>query len=100
MKASTYGIQNLKYEISRLPEWTSDDPKDIYGDALERMYQQIRGQFLRYCGHVTRNIGGVLYTYRTKEQPGDKYHSLWRSRRQLSSLWTSKCCTSLCGCVT
>ena len=73
MKASTYGIQNLKYEISRLPEWTSDDPKDIYGDALERMYQQIRGQFLRYCGHVTRNIGGVLYTYRTKEQPGDKY---------------------------
>lgn len=73
MKASAYGIRNLKYEVSRLTEWTADDPKDIYGEALNRMYDQIRGQLLRYCGHVARNIGGVRITYRTKEQAGDKY---------------------------
>ena len=73
MKASTYGIQNLKYEITRLPEWTADDDKDIYGHALERMYGQMRNQLLRYCGHVTRNIGGTRITYRTKTQAGDKY---------------------------
>lgn len=73
VKASTYGIQNLKYEITRLPEWTADDPKDIYGNALGRMYTQIRNQLVRYCGHVTRNIGGTLITYRTREQAGDKY---------------------------
>ncbi len=73
VKASTYGILNLKYEISRLPEWTNDDSKDIYGEALGRMYGQIRGQFMRYCGHVARNIGGTRITYRTKNQDGDKY---------------------------
>ena len=73
VKASTYGIRNLKYELSRLNEWTSDDSKDIYGEALPRMYNQICGQLLRYCGHVARNIGGTRITYRTKEQAGDIY---------------------------
>ncbi len=73
MKASTYGILNLKYEVSRLEEWANDDPKDIYGNGLDRMFAQIRNQMVRYCGHVTRNIGGTLITYRTKEQAGDKF---------------------------
>lgn len=73
MKASAYGILNLKYEVSRLEEWANDDPKDIYGNGLDRMFAQIRNQMVRYCGHVTRNIGGTLITYRTKEQAGDKF---------------------------
>ncbi|MGN0233307.1 MAG: zinc-dependent metalloprotease [Bacteroidaceae bacterium] len=73
MKASAYGIQNLKYEISRLDEWTKDNTKDLYGNDLNQMYQQIYGQMMRYCGHVARNIGGTRVTYRTKYQAGDKY---------------------------
>ncbi len=73
VKASTYGIMNLKREIVNLPSWTSDDDKDIYGNALRTMYNQIVGQLLRYSGHVSRNIGGTLITYRTKDQSGDVY---------------------------
>lgn len=73
MKASTYGIQNLKYEISRLDEWTKDNAKDLYGNDLTQMYNQIYGQLSRYCGHVARNIGGTRVTYRTKNQTGDRY---------------------------
>lgn len=73
MKASTYGIQNLKYEISRLNEWTKDNAKDLYGNDLNQMYNQIYGQLSRYCGHVARNIGGTRVTYRAKNQAGDRY---------------------------
>ncbi|MGN1256012.1 MAG: zinc-dependent metalloprotease, partial [Bacteroidaceae bacterium] len=73
MKASTYGIQNLKYEISRLDEWTKDNAKDLYGNDLNQMYNQIYGQLSRYCGHVARNIGGTRVTYRAKNQAGDRY---------------------------
>lgn len=73
MKASTYGIMNLKREIVNLPSWTSDDEKDIYGNSLRIMYNHIINQLMRYCGHVTRNIGGTLITYRTKTQSGAVY---------------------------
>lgn len=73
VKASTYGIMNLKREIINLPSWTSDDDKDIYGNALSTMYNHIVSQLLRYSGHVTRNIGGTLITYRTKTQSGAVY---------------------------
>lgn len=73
MKASTYGIMNLKREIVNLPSWTSDDEKDIYGNSLRIMYNHIINQLMRYSGHVTRNIGGTLITYRTKTQSGAVY---------------------------
>jgi len=73
VKASTYGIMNLKREIVNLPTWTSDDDKDIYGNDVRTMYNQMVGQLLRYSGHVARNIGGTLITYREKSQSGDVY---------------------------
>ena len=66
VKASLYGIQNLKREIVQLPQWTMDNEKDLYGEDLRTMYVQIRTQFLRYCGHVARNIGGRLINFREK----------------------------------
>lgn len=82
MKASAYGIQNLKYEISRLEEWTKDNPKDLYGNDLSRMYDHITGQLKRYCGHVARNIGGTRVTYRTKYQAGDRYEPQPREKQK------------------
>ena len=66
VKASYYGILNLKREIKALPDWTLDNEKDLYWNDIELMYSHIRTQFLRYMGHVTRNIGGYRINFQPK----------------------------------
>ena len=84
VKASEYGIKNLKRELLQLPAWTYDE-KDIYNENLETMYSQIRNQFLRYCGHVINNIGGQLENFRTNAEEGDVYRPQPR-QKQLDAL--------------
>ena len=69
--ASEYGIKNLKRIIVNLPTWTKEEA-DKY-ENLSGMYLQLIGQFNRYMGHVTRNIGGVYETLKSVEEPGDVY---------------------------
>jgi hypothetical protein len=71
MKASSYGIKNLKRILANLPEWTKEEA-DKY-ENLRDMYQQVLGQFSRYMGHVLNNVGGVQETFKSVEQPGDVY---------------------------
>ncbi len=73
VKASHYGILNLKREIVKLPEWTLDNDKDLYWNDIDAMYWQIRRQFLRYMGHVVRNIGGYQITFKPKGSLEDVY---------------------------
>ncbi|HEY4337840.1 MAG TPA: zinc-dependent metalloprotease, partial [Puia sp.] len=55
MKASEYGIKNLKRILPNLPEWCKEEA-DQY-DNLQELYQQLVGQFGRYMGHVVKNVG-------------------------------------------
>jgi hypothetical protein len=71
MKASTYGIMNLKRILVKLPEWTKE-PNEGYED-LSNMYGQLTGQFNRYMGHVSKNIGGIYENPKTVEQAGTIY---------------------------
>jgi hypothetical protein len=71
MKASEYGIENLKRIVPNLIEWTAEDGKDY--DDLEDLYAQVVGQYRRYMGHVTANIGGVYEFYKTYDQDGAVY---------------------------
>ena len=71
MKASAYGIKNLKRILPRLEEWTSEKGEN-YSD-LSTMYGQLLSQFNRYMGHVTSNIGGVYEYYKTTDQEGAVY---------------------------
>jgi len=73
VKASYYGILNLKREIKALPQWTLDNEKDLYWDDIETMHGQIRTQFLRYMGHVVRNIGGYRINFQPKGSTEDVY---------------------------
>ena len=84
VKASEYGILNLKRELQSLPQWTLAED-DIYDENLETMYGQIRSQFLRYCGHVINNIGGQLENFKTNTQQGDVYRPQPR-QKQLDAL--------------
>ncbi|MCR5270877.1 MAG: zinc-dependent metalloprotease [Prevotella sp.] len=55
VKASEYGIKNLKRIMLHLPEWTHQK-NDQYED-LREMYNAVRDQFNRYVNHVAKNIG-------------------------------------------
>ena len=71
VKASEYGINNLKKIILLLPQWTKEEA-DTYNN-LEDIYAQLIGQFSRYMNHVTKNVGGIYETFKSVEQPGDVY---------------------------
>jgi hypothetical protein len=71
VKASEYGIRNLKKIILLLPLWTKEEA-DTY-DNLRDMYSQLIGQFSRYMNHVTKNVGGIYETFKSVEQTGDVY---------------------------
>ena len=71
MKASAYGIKNLQRILPRLEEWTTEDG-ETYED-LKTMYGQVVGQFNRYMGHVSSNIGGVYEYFKTADQDGAVY---------------------------
>ena len=45
MKASYYGILNLKREIKQMPQWTYEST-DIYGSNLSSLYNPVVGQFM------------------------------------------------------
>jgi hypothetical protein len=71
IRASEYGILNLKRIIVQLPAWTKQEA-DPY-DNLDEMYTQLIGQFSRYMYHVTKNVGGIYETQKTVEQTGDVF---------------------------
>ena len=56
VKASEYGIKNLKRVIQNLPQWTKQE-NDQYDD-LREMHKAVTDQFNRYMNHVAKNIGG------------------------------------------
>ena len=80
VKASEYGILNLKRIIPNLIEWTSEKGKD-YTD-LNTMYGQVLSQFNRYMGHVTTNIGGVYQFYKTYDQSGAVFTHVDKSHQK------------------
>jgi len=82
VKASNYGIANLKRIVPRLTEWTYEDGKNY--DDLEALYEQVFSQFNRYMGHVTANIGGVYQYNKTYEQAGPVFSPVAKSRQQES----------------
>ncbi|MDJ0646369.1 MAG: zinc-dependent metalloprotease [Flavobacteriaceae bacterium] len=71
IKASMYGIANLKRIVPNLQKWTTKDG-ETYAD-LKTMHGQVLAQFNRYMGHVANNIGGVYEYYKTADQDGAVY---------------------------
>lgn len=80
MKASAYGIANLKRIEKHLMEWTRQ-PDEDYSKAGE-MYLEIVKQFDLYMGHVASQVGGILTTPKTVEQAGPVYEFPSKSKQQ------------------
>ena len=80
VKASEYGIANLKRIMPKLIKWTTKDGETY--NELGYMYGQVLGQFGRYMGHVSNNIGGIYQYYKTSDQDGAVYTHVKKSRQQ------------------
>ncbi|MFC4097673.1 zinc-dependent metalloprotease [Euzebyella saccharophila] len=80
IKASAYGIQNLKRIVPNLITWTQEDGK-TYKD-LEKLYEQVIAQFNRYMGHVSNNIGGVYEHHKTYDQAGPVYTAVSKEHQE------------------
>jgi hypothetical protein len=71
MLASGYGIKNLKRIIPNLEEWSAKDAESY--KELGELYTILAGQFARYMGHVTKNIGGVYDDPKTYDMEGAQF---------------------------
>jgi hypothetical protein len=71
MKASAYGIKNLRRILPNLPEWSHEEG-GMYNE-LDEMYKALENQYFRYMQHVMMNIGGVYSTTQSEDKKGDVY---------------------------
>ncbi|MFN3588857.1 MAG: zinc-dependent metalloprotease [Spirosomataceae bacterium] len=71
MKASSYGIKNLKRILPNLIEWSKEDGESY--QELDELYSNVVGQYRRYLGHVTKNVGGIYDTPMTYDMPENQF---------------------------
>jgi hypothetical protein len=83
VKASTYGLSNLKIVADNLEEWTTPNGQNY--DDLEELHGELLGVYRRYIYHVVANVGGVHQTLLHKGQKGTPYKVVSRTD-QLNAL--------------
>lgn len=71
MRASEYGIKNLKRILPNLIEWSSEKGESY--SELDELYGALTGQFRRYMGHVTKNVGGIYDSPKTYDMTGNQF---------------------------
>ena len=71
MKASAYGIENLKRILPNLEKWTFAPGKDL--EDVNDLYFEIIRQYRRYVNHVVANVSGLHEDFKTMSEPGAVY---------------------------
>jgi hypothetical protein len=77
MRASEYGIKNLKRILPNLIEWSKEDGESY--SELDELYGALTGQFRRYMGHVTKNVGGIYDNPKTYDMTGNQFEVVPKS---------------------
>ncbi len=80
MKASRYGIANLKRILPNIEKWTYEEGKPY--DNLKELYGEVLIQWNRYMGHVRSNIGGIYEDDKTYEQKGPVYTHVNKTKQK------------------
>lgn len=57
IKASEYGIKNLKFILANLNDWVANEDPDF--SYRSEIYEQVVYQYIRYINHVYAWLGGV-----------------------------------------
>ncbi|MDB2673065.1 zinc-dependent metalloprotease [Flavobacteriaceae bacterium] len=84
IKASFYGLKNLKIVARNLMDWTLQ-PNDDYTD-LNELYGELTGVYRRYINHVHSIIGGVNKTQHTTNQQDVVTYKSVEKAKQIEAL--------------
>jgi hypothetical protein len=71
VKASTYGLNNLRIVSDSLVAWTTQEGMN-YAD-LQELYDELVKTWGMYSRHVLNNIGGIYQTLKRAEEEGHVY---------------------------
>ena len=85
MKASTYGVMNLKRVVKQIDKWNYEE-----GDMDKNLafaHKNVVGQMARYVGHVSRYIGGIYHDVKSSDQPGEVYTPQSRDEQRRALAW-------------
>ena len=74
IKASEYGLKNLKIVAKNLDKWTTTEGQSY--DDLNELYNEMIGVYRRYIYHVIKMVGGVNETLMRKGQDNTPYKNL------------------------
>ena len=74
VKATAYGLSNLKIVAKNLEEWTTEDGATY--DDLNELYMELIGVYRRYIYHVVSVVGGVNETLVVKGQAAIPYQNV------------------------
>lgn len=85
IKASDYGIRNLKYILPHVEEWIADD--EYYEYRID-LYYQIVQQYFRYVYNVVTQVGGVYLNPIKDGIPVKRYEPVSRDIQRKSLRWT------------
>ena len=85
VKASTYGIKNLKIVANNLPAWTSNQTNNY--EDLSELYGELLGVWSRYVGHVSGNIGGIYEYNKKPTQNGFVYKAVSKEKQKEAMVW-------------
>jgi hypothetical protein len=80
VKATDYGIANLKIVAEHLTDWTT--PEGANFEDLNELYTELVGVYRRYVYHVASLIGGVRETRIVKGQAPQVYQNVSFSEQQ------------------
>ena len=80
VRASEYGIRNLRYILAHLNEWVDGEDRD-YSYRTE-IYRGIIGQYIRYISHVFANVGGIYLNEKHVGDPVEAYRSVPRRKQR------------------
>jgi hypothetical protein len=74
IKASVYGIKNLKYVMNHLNEWVG--AQDIDYSYRQSIWNNIITQYMRYINHIYAYIGGIYLNEKYEGDPRPFFESV------------------------
>jgi len=80
VKASRYGIKNLKFIMDHLNKWVCKEDSDY--TYRQTIWNGIITQYVHYLNHVYANIGGIYVNEKYEGDPRPQYQSVSRYKQQ------------------
>lgn len=84
IKASEYGIANLKYILPNISAWITDDPDRRHRTQL---YNQLVNQYLRYLNNVLNQVGGIYLNEVKDGTEGEPVKAVPKDVQKASLQW-------------